>query len=131
MKYKTTQGDFEVFEAAAQQFIHKFGLRDWEVYISLGALDEETASGNFTGGPATSRCCRITLSEEFPSGPTTEQLWKIAFHEVCHMLLEDLWQLVGTYGMRHAPGFADQWVDKEHAVIRRLESSVFKKLAYE
>lgn len=117
-----TEGDFALFKAEAEKWIALFGLKDWAVTFDFSPLENSRAE-----------CCvnwhakaaLITLGQ-FPRGEVTQDdVRRFAFHEVCELLLSDMEFTALNEEIPHAERKLMTEVAR-HAVIRRLENSVFK-----
>ena len=118
----TTKADFELFKKECEKWIDFFQLRSWEVML-VHADDIEPALGwfatNFKG-----RTAKIGLTVDWQSdNPTKELIRKVAFHEVCELLLVRLTICVSPDA---TPSLVDDITEQTHAIIRRLEHAVFK-----
>lgn len=118
---ETNADDFAIFVAASEEYLAYFGLLDWKVVYSHE--DYEGALAWWESGPTANRCVRIGLSVDWGQEIVTEkQVCKSAFHEVCELLLASLADKACKY-------FNWTIVEEDtHAVIRRLENSVFETL---
>ena len=117
-----TERDFQLFTRAVTEFRSFFGLLDWEIFSVLEEADEDLGSSR--GWMRTNledRICVIGLSPdwEFSYLKNDREICKVAFHEVCELLLASL----GALGSAKFCSFEMNMA--AHEVIRRLENSVF------
>ena len=117
-----TENDFALFKAEAQKWIDLFGLKDWDVTFDFSHLENSSAEC-FVNWHA--KCALITLGQ-FPRGEVTQDdVRRSAFHEVCELLLSDMEFTALNEEIPHSERKLMTEVAR-HAVIRRLENSVFK-----
>ncbi len=125
-KYQTTPEHFKFYRAEAERFIELLGLKDWRVYFEhspLAGCMGQCGWNNEAGKVAT-----ITLGVNWEhEEPTEEELRKVAFHEVCHLLLADSYNVAVQDDLSYNQTvFA---LDRAyHGVIRRLENAVLPML---
>lgn len=118
MKYKTTNKDFEKFKKHCKKWIEFWNLYEWEIYFTHTANANARAScwWDISGMIAT-----IGLGKEWGDKPEPYELSRVAFHEVCEVMLSLLTQLAqDEYSERKASR-------RSHTIIRRLENIVFEK----
>lgn len=114
--YKTTRRDEAYFEARVRHWLRRFSLGDWKVEVYRKPLVEMSAACE-TWRDA--HGAHIMLNSTLDSAPSKRWLDRLALHEVGHVLLYDLKQLVNSRVV------TDSMVDTaEHAVIRRLENAL-------
>lgn len=119
--YRTTKKDFEVFKAAARKTIDFYGLLDWEIVFFHDWPEEskQNSRAEFIAN-AVGRVASVFLSPTCKVKPTGRDLQLSGFHEVSHLLT------VSLVVEATARFTAQVEVDTEdHAIIRRLENSVF------
>ena len=117
-----TEKDFSIFKEEAKKWIDTFGLKDWDVTFDFSLLENSRAECcvNWHG-----KAALITLGQ-FPRGEMTqEDVRKSAFHEVCELLLSDMEFTALNEEILHAERKLMTEVAR-HAVIRRMENSIFK-----
>jgi hypothetical protein len=87
---KTTKKDFDLFCDEATKWLGRFGLLDWDIYFKHTALGEDQrATANWSLG-ACSGVLSLNTNWTMDGAADTkneEEICKIAFHEVCHVLL--------------------------------------------
>lgn len=114
-KYKTTPADFKRFQAEAARWIAFFGLIDYQV----------TYRHQDTGGMAQcrfnqeDRSSEIILSTTWWRHPDPLEMERVAFHEVCELMLFRL----SNAGEDFYKGSLVQ--ERAHEVVRRLENTIF------
>jgi len=116
--YKTDSKDLNVFIGECKYWIKYFSLADFEVYY----VHENTEGARASYYANTlSMMCTIKLSVDWDYKPHKIEIQKVAFHEVCHMLIVKL-------GVAACAGISKDYVDQyEHEIIRRMENSIFKE----
>jgi len=115
---KTTKKHFEIFKKECQKWIDFFGLSEYGIEFFHGEVDE--CRGSTTDYEHDMRI-DLHLSAKLLN-PSREMIAKTAFHEVCEALLMRLRRLGDIY-------CSHEIVNKEvHAVIHKLENSVFKSI---
>lgn len=115
--YKTTKKDFEEFKKECEYWIEYFYLRDWEVIYQHVKIDSR-AEIRYS---MASRITNLKLAIEWSDAPYKNEIKKVAFHEVCELLLAPLTDIVQNSA---AMDINDRMV---HMVIRRLENTIFKE----
>lgn len=131
MDHILTQQDFAVFKEAVDYWMGFFGLKDWEYEFRMCQLDSGVgAETRFdrSGRLVTFCLGQIRATED---APTAKDVRKSAFHEVCEVLLDDMEWEVLTQCEKACEDFKVDYgaLDAHrHAVIRRLENSVFAAL---
>ena len=121
---KTSKKDFDIFKKECERWIEFFGLKDYSVRI----LHENTEGGGEANiwTDEFQKCATIKQSIDLKHEclRTKEEIKRAAFHEVCHLLLSDL------YFKATCRYLSDSELDgTEHAIIQRLENLVFEKLS--
>jgi len=119
MTYKTTKKDFKEFKAECERWVDYFGLKDWEIVYRSESDDEcrgSCASDN------TSRIAVIGLGKTFGDTPEKNEIKRVAFHEVCELLLSPL-RLYGEERFTTESAMASS----RHNIIRTLENTIFKE----
>lgn len=118
---KTTKKDFEIFRKEVQKWVGHFGLFEWKVILcheNNERLGECLAwcVGNYTGRVGT-----IGLSVDWKDNEVdARRVKKCAFHEVCELMLYPLYVQAQDRAWDK-----DLWEAESHAVIRRLENTVW------
>lgn len=124
---QTTEEHFELFIDTCQFWIDYFGITDWNVDYQFGGEVEELEGSNPVSFISTSyedRYAIIWFTSEAPDRLLTDlEIQKSAFHEVCELLLADFFLLAQSRWVSY-----DQLVSSSHAVIHRLQNSVFSEL---
>lgn len=113
---------FQKFEKYVKNWIEFFGLYNWEIGIHTDDGDDGESLA-FTTFVVDNRRADIFLCDDWDGVEKTEnELDKLAFHEVCEILL---------YKIRHLAGkryYSWDEVDGEiHSVIRILTAKIFEK----
>ena len=117
MKYKTTKKDFAEFKHECLKWIEYFGLIDWEVIIEHSSEVEDTRGS--CHWHETGRTATIVLERTWKHLPEKNEIKKVAFHEVCELMLARARNMSAIYCSQ---SIIDEVM---HEVIRRLENSVF------
>lgn len=118
-KYELGPRDFDNFRIAAQEWINKLSLHDWEVDYTFETCDDNAEAKCLVNREA--RRATILLSDRwYNEEPTPERVQEVALHEVLELLIDDLWFV-----------FADEINENErkraemtranHAIIHRLQ----------
>lgn len=120
--YKTSEEDFEEFEHLVRKYIDFFGLKDWELGFTHEPCDYMATCGYNEGKRAV-----FNLGHEWPYDVTPDEIRRTAFHEVCELLMAELWLMGKRYDLsdRTKTDLLDVEV---HRIIRRLENCVLKHL---
>jgi len=114
---KTSTKHFEIFKKECKFWIEKFGLKEWAV--EFFHKNTNGLAGCSTSG-AIDNLCSISLGKDWEHDvPTTKKIRRVAFHEICEMLLSDTKLAVPER-------FTDTVQFEFHKIIRRLERSMFK-----
>jgi len=126
MKTRTTKVDYDLFVKTVKKWIKYLGLVDWEVYF------EHSKDNQFDGlgwcrvavdcDNLPNRSAVIGLETDWGANEVTaSEVKRVAFHESCELLFARIEALA-----------ADRFIQRRelreevHALIRRLESSVFR-----
>lgn len=119
---QVTPEEFAAFKEEVEAWVVRFGLQDWEFFIAHEEVDSDTYACvrlNRDG-----RQARISLGLTVLDSPVTSDPRKSAFHEVCHVLLADM------YFAGKARFTTQEELDRaEHSVIRVLEKVLFRHSA--
>lgn len=117
---KLTKTQFNWFCDEVKHWTKFLGCLEWECRFKLEEDDEALASATWS---AEDGIILFTLAARWNSKsdiPNSHSLSKVAFHEVCEVLLSDLNDLASVL-------FSRVKVNKEiHRVIRKLENTVFE-----
>lgn len=121
MIFKTTEKHFKLFKPECDYWIQAFGLIDWEIhYFHETDPDRNLA---WESHNVTNRIASMGLSAEWKRPkPTKYMIRKVAFHEVCELLLA---RLDTEAKFRFAT--EDNVNETRHAVIRVLEKIVWER----
>jgi len=117
MKLKKTH--LKLFKKHISEYIEVFGLKSWDLVISIKQLTFDTLGQ--TSWDGTNRCVSITLNENYPyDGKNIEDsLKRTALHEVLEVFLSPIEDIAS------ARQFLPDELDKEkHKVIRTLENII-------
>ncbi len=110
---KTTERDFAYFGAQVRHWAAKLGLHDWDIRFEHADAKDILASVRCDVG---AKVASMTLAKNWATDAITDEaLGNTAKHEVLHILLADLCDLVSSHV---PPGFV---IGVEHAIVRRLE----------
>jgi hypothetical protein len=119
---KTTKKQFEVFKAECKKWLNYFGLNGWQAEYR-----HDKAEGNRgqVSWRITARNSIITLADEWESfrdTPITDfEIKKVAFHEVCEILLARITMMANNKIANHE----DAVTEESHNIIRTLENTIF------
>lgn len=83
---------FATFVEAVSKWQNLLGARDWELAIELDdrPQTEENSEEGWCNYKRNGRAATIALRKEMPYPMSNEQIKKLAFHEVFHLILADL-----------------------------------------
>lgn len=107
-----------VFEEAVRLYQHRLGLMEWELFVIVDEMDDYRGTCSWQ---TTAKMAHITIDSEFlvDEGTTDDDLRKVAFHEICELLL-------GEFDDNLKRFYSEEFIeDMTHRVIRRLENFVF------
>ena len=119
---KTSKAHFEIFKKECEKWIKLFGLSNWEISIEHSKGDSDRA---WIIPVTKGRVVRICLGSNWinlePDKITPDMLKRVAFHEVCEVLIEPLAWLAECRFLN-----PDQLDPARHDIIHRLEEVIFK-----
>ena len=120
---KTTKKDFKLFKKECKKWIEIFGLKDWEFCFQHECVEFEGNQASCVSNVA-GRLASITLFEDWGEcgGISKHTIRLAAFHEVCETLLAPLNACAQSRYIS-----AVEIEESGHAIIRRLENSLFPK----
>ncbi len=121
-KIKVPKKRFIEFKRAAKYWIEIFGLKNWEIYIDFGGIEDDGDYAEVEYDYST-KIATIRLTDTCRCKQELEELQpdKRAFHEVCHLLLAGLNDMVKS--TIRIPKIE---LDREsHSVIRVLENAIY------
>jgi hypothetical protein len=119
-QYNTNKKHYNFFITECKRYQKVLSLYDWQIYYSHMKNESNLAwcNANEDGANAT-----ISLNTDWSyTEPTNEELSRCAFHEVCELLL---WKLDEMARIGCSPKRCNE---ERHAIIRRLENTVWKTL---
>jgi len=116
---KVTKKDFKLFVNGFTGWQTFFGLSDYRVNFYHDQLEEDIAANITTDLEA--RVCEVRLTTQIVDGGEID-FRQVAFHEACELLLNDLSELATRRYLRGD----DEVAAARHAIIRRLENSVYR-----
>ncbi len=115
--------DHKISEAEERYFISR--VRHWQKHLSLGDWLIEAYKGETDGGNngecelwRESKGAHIRIKDSMVYRPTKRWIDRLALHEVCHVLLADLQELVDQ---RSVTDYQKECAI--HTIIRRLETA--------
>ena len=121
MAYKTTQKHFDFFVVQCKTCITLFGLKDWGISFAHESLGEGfLALCRFNNQDA--HLARIFFAKEWLDQPTYRAISRIAYHEVCHILLADAYNVACCDDLS-LEQTVSATLRAHHAIIRRLENA--------
>jgi hypothetical protein len=107
---------FGIFVDEATYWWLRFGLTDYELFFGETS-DKDDRANCITYSTNEERIARINVCLSHPF--THRELCKVAFHEICELLVRDLYNIASEHIHR-------SYITTEtHRIIRRLESGVF------
>lgn len=119
---KTTKKQFEVFKAECKKWLKYFGLNGWRVEYRH---DKSEGNRGQVAWSITARNSTITLADEwedFRDTPITDlEIRKVAFHEVCELLLARMTMMADGKISNHCYAVEEE----THNIIRTLENTIF------
>ena len=117
---KLTVENFEMFQNECDKWLNRFGLTGWDVGYYFEFIFEALANCDVPN--LEDRVCMITLASKWPRHieVTESMIKKVAFHEVCELLLARM----GILGESRYVSEV-QLREATHEVIRTLETAVF------
>jgi len=118
MSYKTTKKNFAEFKKECEYWIEYFGLSDWQIHFDHCEVKDGRAS---CWADIIGKLCTIELSTEWNASPVKWEIKKVAFHEICELLINQL-GVLAKWG--HSIDIVNEQL---HYVIRRLENTIFKE----
>ena len=124
MPVELTETQFEVFKEEAGKWLEFFGLKDWEIRFSFEHNDDFDRARCYTNWLG--RICTLELARWQSEERSDEEIRKVAFHEVCELLLAEMENISMDEEVPYSErkGLLET---SRHGVIRRLENSVFKQ----
>ena len=112
---KLTNKDFEIFKKECEFWLDYFHLRDYKVTYEFTNIDNAFAN---CASDSIGRQAIISLnSDDYEFDVDLEMS---AFHEVCELMLGDIYAMLADY---YSPSACQQ---QTHYIIRKLENSVYK-----
>lgn len=113
----TSKEDFELFKAGARRWLKYFGLMGWAVDF---AHEDMEGCGAHVRYSVKDRSALMDLNTDLREPPTRELLDRLAFHEVCELMLARVYFIGLDAEVEDALGEA------QHEVIRILENVVWQ-----
>ena len=122
---KTTKQHFNLFKKECKKWLQIFSLGDWEDnYWHDGESSEDGLAR--VNANADGKRADFYLSKDWKIQPINNaEIKSTAFHEVGHLLLADM----AEFARDRNRGYRE--VDNhevQHAIIRRLENGIYKRL---
>jgi hypothetical protein len=112
---------FAEFKRACKYWIDIFGLKGWEIYFEFGNADNDAYAECEYDYKTKTATLRLTNECESRQELNELQPDKRAFHEVCHLLLSGLDEMVNSK-IRISKVDLNTEV---HNVIRTLENAIY------
>jgi len=120
---KITQNQFKLFQAGVHEWIDFFGLKEWQILFLFERMENNRAEIRFDCVSGIAVFVLNTRWETEEEWVTDTIIRKVAFHEVCELLLG---RLVHITNQRH--GTTEDGVEEEtHRIIRTLENTIWKQ----
>ena len=115
---KTTKKDFAYFKSRCQYWLDYFKISEWAISFSHEDFGDSYA---WTSTLPTAKDVRIGLAINHKIKSTFKDIDRLAFHEVCELMLSDL----SWYGSEY---FSQGIINEEtHRIINRLENTIYKE----
>jgi len=115
---RTTAADFRLFKAEAKKWIERFGLKEYRVSFVHETSKEFAATRAWFHSDGT--IAEIGLSQDWAGDEVTKSRVALcAFHEVCHILLDEL---AGAAAARDTTLRTVEY--EEEKIIHRLEWAI-------
>jgi hypothetical protein len=111
--------NFRIFADEVKYWIIKFGLFDYETRVTTNE-DEHVRGTCVTYSSNVDRVADISVQKDWKK-PEHQDLCRVAFHEVCELLLRDMYNVGAEYVVDHV------MATELHRIIRRLENSYFSE----
>jgi len=115
---RTTKKDFDYFKACANEWINTLGLREWSIHFYHGQCGETYAQTQMNTGGMVATITMSTYWDDLRE-KTEEQINRLAFHEVLHLLM---CPLISEAQERYTTN--NTLTAIEHSIIRRLENVI-------
>jgi len=119
MAYKTTKKDFAEFKAECNRWIEYFGLIGWEVSYQI---DTDNSCRGSCMADLDSGIVILGFGNEFAQTPDRFEIKRVAFHEVCELLLSPM-RILGQ--SRYIS--EEEMGSQRHCVINILQNTIFKE----
>lgn len=119
---KTSSKHFALFKKECQHWIDKFGLKEWDITferMNLESDDPDATTGAQCVADIKNRIAALVLQADWDIKVTNQMVKRMAFHEVCHVLL---WRLVWLTQERYIS--EGEATSEAHAIIRRMENGI-------
>lgn len=125
MIYETNDEHFSVFKKECIKWINFFGITEWEIFFVHETDEEGCRASCYTKHRAKIAHLVLSKRQDLCEPITYESIKKSAFHEVCELLLATITFIALDEEIPHREreGLTEC---ETHAVIRRLENSLFK-----
>jgi len=115
---KTTKKEYDAYRGFVKDWIKKLGLLNWEFHFELGKTDKGMISE--AHWIYANKMAIIVFNEEHDMILDDDVLNKIAFHEVCHILLAGYQYLIENNLSKK------EHIDPiDHDIIRTFENLYF------
>jgi len=117
-EFETTEKNFFYFKERVEHWQTYFGLLNYQISVIHESWKDSLAwcQADVTAGIAT-----IAIATMWDDRPTRKQINKVAFHEVCELLL---WNLAEHAESNHSDLLI---TGLKHDIIRRLENTLLKE----
>lgn len=119
---KTTKKDFELFKSECLNWQKKLGLTNYKFYFYHNKNGGKSHADVYTGILSDYHATFNFYEDWEDDGITDENIKRVAFHEVCHILLA---RLVTVAENRFVT--EDEVDESAHEMIRRLEHIFFNQ----
>ena len=115
--YSTTASDFLYFKEKCRYWRKFWGLTEFTIHYFHSNIDDNLAQAEVDSNNG---LVTLRLAKEFhQDNPTKELLDRLAFHEVCHILLGRLSSIGQSRFISE-----NEHTEAEEAIVRRLENCV-------
>lgn len=115
--YRPTDKQFKLFKSTVNKWIAFFGLKEYQLRI---LFNKEKGCRATCLADLSEMQSEIALGTEWDYKPADHDIVRVAFHEVCELLLWELGSIASAIG-------SDPIVDRaRHTIIAKLENSVLR-----
>lgn len=117
--YKSTKKDLNTFVNAVNTTLSFFGISEYETTVYHRKISDARATCQ---ADMENMMCAIEFNTEWNYRPKVKEIQRVAFHEVCELLLYPISSLAARSNSE------EETNHETHRIIRRLENVVFPLL---